>query len=214
MLIEENGVRGTSVSLSFIGKMFTTFQVLVTSIAKSVREGPDARGATSHPLLEGSRLNLVATSPGSFRVVVSSQIPALAIGDSLVKESLKQFNELLSCADDKDLIKHKIGDLGPTVILKYKNFLDVISKNDVDVKFYDKMRPTSFQTWRLSSELSSVANIFTVMYIPLLIMNSKNQCSTSMLMRLVDTSSASGFQLPEDMTKLFGDAVTSKSVSY
>ena len=152
VLIEGNGVRGTSVSLSFIGKMFTTFQGLVTSIAKSVREGPDARGATSHPLLEGSRLNLVATSPGSFRVVVSSQIPA--IGDSLVKESLKQFNELLSCADDKDLIKHKIGDLGPTVILKYKNFLDVISKNDVDVKFYDKMRPTSFQTWRLSSELS------------------------------------------------------------
>jgi hypothetical protein len=35
-----------------------------------------------------------------------------------------------------------------------------------------------------------------------------------MLMRLVDTSSASGFQLPEDMTKLFGDAVTPKSVSY
>ena len=60
----------------------------------------------------------------------------------------------------------------------------------------------------------SVANIFTVMCIPLLIMNSKNQCSTSMLMRLVDTSSASGFQLPEDLTKLFGDTVTSKSVSY
>ncbi|NOR47546.1 MAG: hypothetical protein GQ533_05820 [Methanosarcinaceae archaeon] len=45
-------------------------------------------------------------------------------------------------------------------------------------------------------------------------MNTKNQCSTSMLMGLVDTSSASGFQLLEDMTKLFGDAVTPKSVSY
>ena len=61
---------------------------------------------------------------------------------------------------------------------------------------------------------TSVANIITVMCIPLLIMNTKNQCSTSMLMGLVDTSSASGFQLLEDMTKLFGDAVTPKSVSY
>lgn len=152
VLIEGVGVRGTSVSLSFIGKMFTTFQGLVTSIAKSVREGSDARGPTSHPVLEGSSLNLVATSPGSFRVVVSSHIPA--IGDSLVKESLEQFNELLLCEDDKDLIKHKIGDLGHTVILKYKNFLDVISKNDVDVKFYDKMRPMGFRTRQLSSELS------------------------------------------------------------
>ncbi len=45
-------------------------------------------------------------------------------------------------------------------------------------------------------------------------MNKKNQCSTYMLMILVDTSSASGFQLLEDMTKLFGDAVTPKSVGY
>ncbi|MCD4809951.1 MAG: hypothetical protein K8R17_08660 [Methanosarcinales archaeon] len=45
-------------------------------------------------------------------------------------------------------------------------------------------------------------------------MNTKNQCSASMLIRLVDTTSASGFQLLEDMTKLFGDAVTPKSVSY
>jgi len=35
---------------------------------------------------------------------------------------------------------------------------------------------------------------------PLLITNKKDQCSTSMLMISTDTSHASGFQLPEDMT--------------
>ena len=35
-----------------------------------------------------------------------------------------------------------------------------------------------------------------------------------MSMRLVVTLPASGFQLPEDPTKPFGDAVTPKSVSY
>ena len=63
------------------------------------------------------------------------------------------------------------------------------------------------------SVYTSVANIVTVMHIPLLIMNTKNQCNTSMLMGLVDTPSTSGFQLPEDMTKLFGNTATPKSVS-
>lgn len=152
ILIEGDAVRGSSISLFFIGKTLVTLQGLVTSIAKSIREGPTARGPAPHAILEGSRLNLVATSPGSFRVVVSSHIPA--IGDSLAKESLKQFNELVSSEDNKDLIKDKIGDLGPIVISKYKNFLGTIYKNNADVKFYDKIRPDSFRALQLSSELA------------------------------------------------------------
>jgi len=52
------------------------------------------------------------------------------------------------------------------------------------------------------------------MWMPLLITYKKNQCSTSMLMRFTDTSSASGFQLPEDVTKLFSGGATPKSGSY
>lgn len=147
-----DAVSESSISLSFIGKTLASFQGLVTSIAKSIREGPTARGPAPHAILEGSRLNLVATSPGSFRVVVSSHIPA--IGDSLAKESLKQFNELVSSEDNKDLIKDKISDLGPIVISKYKNFLGTIYKNNADVNFYDKIRPDSFRALQLSSELA------------------------------------------------------------
>lgn len=152
ILIEGDVVRGSSISLSFIGKTLASLQGLVTSIARSMREGPTERGAIPHPILEGSRLNLVATCPGSFRIVASSHIPT--IGDSLAKESLERFNKLLSSEGDKGLIKDEIGYLGPRVILNYKDFLDTVYKNNANLKFYDKMRPEGFTTRQLSSELA------------------------------------------------------------
>jgi hypothetical protein len=52
------------------------------------------------------------------------------------------------------LIKDEIRDLGPRVILKYKDFLDTVYKNNANLKFYDKMRPEGFQARQLSSELA------------------------------------------------------------
>ena len=152
ILIEGDVVSGSSISLSFIGKTLASLQGLVTSIARSMREGPTERGAIPLPILEGSRLNLVATCPGSFRIVVSSHRPT--IGDSLAKESLERFNKLLSSESDKGLIKDEIRDLGPRVILKYKDFLDTVYKNNANLKFYNKMRPEGFQARQLSSELA------------------------------------------------------------
>lgn len=153
ILIEGDVVSGSSISLSFIGKTLASLQGLVTSIARSMREGPTERGAIPLPILEGSRLNLVATCPGSFRIVVSSHTPTI-IGDSLAKESLGRFNKLLSSEGDKGLITDEIRDLGPGVILKYKTFLDTVYKNNANLKFYDKMRPEGFQARQLSSELA------------------------------------------------------------
>lgn len=145
-------VNGANISLYFIGKIMVNLQEIVTSIAQSIREGPTSRGTISKKIREYSRLNLVATGPGSFRIIVTSYQPTLV--DSLAKSSLARFNDLIECKDNGDLIKREIKELGIRVVSKYGDFLDAIYKNNANVRFYEKIIPENFRPKEISSDLA------------------------------------------------------------
>lgn len=142
----------TKISLYFIGKIMVNIQEIVTAIAQAIREGPTARGALPRDIIDYSRLNLVATGPGSFRIIVTSYQPTIT--ESLPISSLSQLNDLIEAGENSNLIKPHIKKLGPRVASKYKDFLENIYKNNADLQFYEKIRPENFKPTRLSSELA------------------------------------------------------------
>ena len=141
-----------SISLSFFGDFVSYLQDVVASIAQSLIDKPTLKGTISKEILNASRLDLVATTTGSFRFVLSSHQPQL--GESIAKKALQQFTNLADCEDDKDKIKNMTENLGIRAIRKYQNFLEVLYKNNANVKMYDKIVPDGFHTKEITSDMA------------------------------------------------------------
>ena len=131
------------ISLSFFGELMSNFQKIITSVAYSL----DKRTP-----IDSTRLNLVATSVGSFKVVLSSHQPQ--ISDSIQIISLRQFNNLLLCRDDKNAIKDFSEKLGKEVMKEYKKFLKIIYTNKANIKFFDTNIPEGFESNTISKDLA------------------------------------------------------------
>jgi hypothetical protein len=145
-VLDGNVVDKHSISLSFFGEFVSYLQDAVTSIAQSLIDKPTVKGAIPKEILDASRLDLVATTVGSFRFVLSSHQPQL--GESIAKRALQQFTNLTDCEDDKDKIKNMTENLGIRAIRKYQKFLEVLYKN------YDKIVPEGFHTKEITSDLA------------------------------------------------------------
>lgn len=141
-----------SISLSFFGDFVSYLQDVVASIAQSLIDKPTLKGTISKEILNASRLDLVATTTGSFRFVLSSHQPQLV--ESIAKKALQQFTNLADCEDDKDKIKNMTENLGIRAIRKYQNFLEVLYKNNANVKMYDKIVPDGFHTKEITSDMA------------------------------------------------------------
>ena len=141
-----------SISLSFFGKFVSHLQDVVSSISQSLIDKPTVKSTIPKEILDASRLDLVATTVGSFRFILSSHQPQL--GESIAKRALQQFTNLTDCEDDKDKIKNMTENLGIRAIRKYQKFLEVLYKNNVNVKMYDKIIPEGFHTKEITSDLA------------------------------------------------------------
>ncbi|HJH28121.1 MAG TPA: hypothetical protein C5S50_01605 [Methanosarcinaceae archaeon] len=151
-VLDGNVVDKHSISLSFFGEFVSYLQDAVTSIAQSLIDKPTVKGAIPKEILDASRLDLVATTAGSFRFVLSSHQPQL--GESIAKRALQQFSNLTDCEDDKDKIKNMAENLGIRAIKKYQKFLEVLYKNNANVKMYDKIVPEGFHTKEITSDMA------------------------------------------------------------
>lgn len=141
-----------TISLSFFGDFASYLQDIVASIAQSLIGKPTEQGPISKEILDASRLDLVATTAGSFRFVLSSHQPQL--GESIAKRALQQFTNLTDCEDDKDKIKNMTKNLGLRSMKKYQKLLEILYKNNVDIRMYDKIIPEGFHTKEITSDLA------------------------------------------------------------
>lgn len=136
-----------------LGDLLIGFQGLINSISHSIVKGPsESRGPIPESIVAGSRVVVRATCGGSFRVILSSDQPALI--ESATKTALRRLNALLDCEDNKDLIKQEIKELGPRTISSYKKFLEIIYKSKSEIKLYDLLRPEEFNTKIVTSDLA------------------------------------------------------------
>jgi hypothetical protein len=136
-----------------LGDLLVGFQGLINSISHSIVKGPsESHGPIPESIVTGSRVVVRATCGGSFRVILSSDHPALI--ESATKTALRRLNALLDCEDNKDMIKKEIKELGPRTISSYKKFLEAIYKSKSEIKLYDMLKPEEFDTKVVTSELA------------------------------------------------------------
>lgn len=141
------------ISSSVLGKILLDLQKVISSIAHSITDRASAiSGPIPYDIICGSRIDAVATCGGSFKIVLTSNQPAL--GESLTKTSFRRFNRLLDSEDNKELIREEIHDLGPRAINRYKELLDTIYKSNSQIKLYDVMKPEGFETRVITSEMA------------------------------------------------------------
>lgn len=147
IVLDGDQITGNSIILSFFGKIASIFQEITTSITESLSKEP-----LTQDILEQSRFNFIGVGSGSFRIILSTTQPAIA--EPLSMKSLRSFNELLYCGENRENIKEQIEILGIKTIIKYKNLLNTLYKNNSDITFYDKMRPQEFKTITISSSVA------------------------------------------------------------
>jgi hypothetical protein len=141
------------ISSSVLGKILLDLQRVISSIAHSITDKASAiSGPIPYDIIRASRIDTVATCGGSFKIVLTSNQPAL--GESLTKTSFRRFNRLLDSEDSKELIRGEIQDLGPRAINRYKELLDTIYKSNSRIKLYDVIKPEGFETKIITSEMA------------------------------------------------------------
>lgn len=151
-LIEGDVVQAHRISLQFIGSFSYTLQEVVTSISQSIISKPTDKGLIPKEIWDISQLDLVATTTGSFRMIVTSHEPQL--GDSVPKQCLQRLNSLTDCKDDKEKIKQISKDIGTRPMKKYQKLMEIIFKNKVSLKMYDLIIPAGFYTRKITAELA------------------------------------------------------------
>lgn len=78
-----------------------------------------------------------AVTSGSVRIILTS--PQSVINNESLNDSFKVLKELVDCGNDKEALQKqtdKIGDVDP--IIKYRNFLQLLKLNEINVEFSGK----------------------------------------------------------------------------
>lgn len=151
-VFEGDVVQAHRISLSFFGNFTSALQEVVTAISQSIVSKPTVNGMIPKEICETSQLDLVATATGSFRMILVNHQPQL--GDSVQKKAFCLFNELTDCEDDKEAIKAFSKEIGIRSMKKYQNLVEIIYKNNANVKLYDKFIPEGFHTKEITSPLA------------------------------------------------------------
>jgi len=158
MVLEEGGIPDTEVSFAFFGNYLTATQDLVTALINKTERGEISKGPISNEIKDRSRLNLVATAVGSFRIIITGNP---GISEPPVVSALTTFNSLLECGDNREKIKNIRSFVGARVMKKYKNFIHIMKIYKANVTFYDAFGEAFFTPHILTKEL--VDNIYTIL---------------------------------------------------
>ena len=158
MVLDSTKIVNHKIPMSFLGQFSYIFQNTITSMAKS-EYNENSRGPKSDRITKETQLNITATAPGSFRIIITTNKPydknTLGETVSLVESSLIKFNNLLDCGDNKkEIIDYIESFKGTDIIDNYKKFLEVLYKNKTNLVLYDKIRVKNFSRKELSHEFA------------------------------------------------------------
>ncbi|MEL7355814.1 MAG: hypothetical protein AAFN40_04550 [Cyanobacteria bacterium J06560_6] len=118
-----------------LGKLLTTFQGLVNSLAQYTEGCPSAKGPIPKFILDKSQLSVVSTFEGSFglRFVPSNPTEQLSyLEEPLVRQSIQELFLLLKVSEDESLLKESLVRLRKRTASNFRNFLVALSALEVD----------------------------------------------------------------------------------
>jgi len=158
MVLEEGDTPDSEISFSFLGGFLNVTQDLVTAIINREQKGEISTGPISNEIKNLAQLNVVATTAGSFRVIITGN-PGII--EPAAIPALTRFNTLLDCGDDKEKIKEMRAIVGARVMKKYKDFIYTMKVHKANATFYDEFGRDFFSSHKITNEL--VNNIYSVL---------------------------------------------------
>lgn len=141
-----------------LGGVLTTYQEFLTSIVHRMHSNKESTtGRIPKHITQLSTINVAATSTGSFRVIFSDSLNILSYSDQPTPtiDALKMINKILDSSNDLDKLKKLREELGTRVFSKYKNFIEHIVKNQLEISFYDELGCEIFEKKVINKEFSS-----------------------------------------------------------
>jgi hypothetical protein len=158
MVLEEGDTPDSEISFSFLGDFLSATQDLVTAIINREQKGEISKGPISNDIKSLAQLNVVATSVGSFRIIITGNP---GITEPTAVPALSRFNSLLECGDQRERIKEIRAVVGARVMKKYKDFIHIMKIHKANVTFYDEFGGSFFSTHKLTNELAN--NIYSIL---------------------------------------------------
>lgn len=130
--IEMNESHVHEVEAAFLGKVLESTQNVVNIIAH--RKGVNAK-VPKH-IKEKNKLIYSGEYAASFGFRLKSHNLANILNESELQENLLIFMSLLEAKADTNRIQSILKDLNPAVVIHYRNFLNLLKKEEVAVKTY------------------------------------------------------------------------------
>lgn len=151
-----SNVDGGKIKLSNLIK--TGYQFQETLISCSMFDGVNPVNKKASPtqdILNCSDPQVEIIQTNSLKIILSVADSQSKFSDEThLKRGLKNFNEMISCGDDKSKLKHLIKNMGTQPVFRYKKLLKILKDNDLNLDMYHSIIPKGFKTQKLSNEFA------------------------------------------------------------
>lgn len=130
-----------------------SFQKMIIPLAQTGKGKPvQLNESPPVEIMEGTSLGLVEVAAGSLRMILRTD-PQTRFS-SFVKIAFDRFDDLLECGDNVELLKHQTEKLGPEPMKRYKNFMGIVSKKEVNVTLFDEFKPLKAKKTEITNEFA------------------------------------------------------------
>lgn len=151
-----SNVDGGKIKLSNLLK--TGYQFQETLVSCSMFDGVhpvNKKASPTQDILEYSDPQVEIVQTSSLKIILSvADSQSKFSDDTPLKRGLENFNEIISCGDDKVRLSNLIKNMGTQPIFRYKKLLKILKDNDLNLDMYHSIIPIGFKTQNLSNEFA------------------------------------------------------------
>ena len=133
-------VKNNSIFAPTLIKIIETYEEIITFIAAALKYGANNIEKHINVDFKNECGHFVKASPGSFMITFSPVVHEdnqSTLAPSLNKLSFEKFCELINYGEDVEEIIKQIDIIGSSSILKYKKFIEILDKNELDMDIHE-----------------------------------------------------------------------------
>lgn len=149
------------ITLNVLGDVSNKFNELIRSFLMTIT-GPIKKRTSRIKKFDIDlfKLQVDYVQTGSLIITLSEYGNLQHFGDSPLKDALIKLNELIDCGTDKELIIQKMKTYGNKPIYNYKEFLNSITENKLDLKLYENSKPKNFKIKEINNRFAK--SVYTI----------------------------------------------------
>ena len=133
-------IKNNSIYAPLLIKIIEVYEDITLNISAALRYGVDKMEKYINADFKRTHGHFIKTSPGSFKITFSPIVHEdnqTTLIPSLNKLSFEKLCELIEYEDNIEKILQQIDVIGASSISKYKKFIEVLDKNELDISMDD-----------------------------------------------------------------------------